>query len=54
MWESFESTGWQLHGHYAPLPMALRKELAAFYAPHNARLYDYLKRDFGWDGGLAA
>jgi hypothetical protein len=27
---------------------ALRGELADFYAPHNARLAEFLGRDLGW------
>lgn len=27
----------------------LRKHLSAYFAPHNARLYELLGRDFGWD-----
>jgi hypothetical protein len=52
VWETFDATGWQLHGDYAPLSTGLRQKLATFFAPHNARLYAYLGRDFGWDGGL--
>lgn len=32
----------------APLSEDIREELAKYYAPHNAALYDYLGRDFGW------
>ena len=28
---------------------ALWRELAAFFRPHNQRLYEFLGRDFGWD-----
>jgi hypothetical protein len=27
----------------------MRKHLIEYFKPHNARLYDYLGRDFGWD-----
>jgi Sulfotransferase domain len=27
----------------------LRQALAEYYTPHNARLYEFLGRDFGWD-----
>jgi hypothetical protein len=36
-------------GQYATMPDGLRQRLAAFYRPHNERLYDLLGRDFGWD-----
>lgn len=32
----------------APLPGAVRDELADFYRPHNERLYELLGVDFGW------
>ena len=28
----------------------LRAQLVEYFGPHNARLYDFLKRDLGWDG----
>jgi hypothetical protein len=28
---------------------ALRQRLIEYFRPHNARLYDYLGVDFGWD-----
>ncbi len=34
----------------AGIDPGLRNELAAFYAPHNQRLYEYLSTDFGWEG----
>ena len=36
-------------GEYSPISAALRARLAEFYRPHNARLYDLLGRDLGWD-----
>lgn len=33
---------------YAPIQPALREWLAAYFAPHNERLYAYLGRDLGW------
>jgi hypothetical protein len=35
-------------GKYSPIDAALRKRLVEYYAPHNARLYDFLGVDFGW------
>jgi hypothetical protein len=35
-------------GAYAPIAPDLRARLAAFYAPHNARLSDLLGADVGW------
>lgn len=35
-------------GKSQPLDPALKAELAAFFAPHNAKLYDLLGVDFGW------
>jgi Sulfotransferase domain len=34
---------------YARMDPALRKRLLAYYEPHNARLYDYMGVNFGWD-----
>ena len=34
---------------YARMSSALRKRLIAYFEPHNARLYDFLGVDFGWD-----
>ena len=34
---------------YAKMSPALRKRLIAYFEPHNARLYDYLGVNFGWD-----
>ncbi|MEO8955645.1 MAG: sulfotransferase domain-containing protein [Ktedonobacteraceae bacterium] len=34
---------------YARMNPALRKHLIAYFEPHNARLYDYLGVNFGWD-----
>lgn len=36
--------------HYADMNPATRERLAAFYRPHNQRLYEALGIDFGWDG----
>ena len=35
-------------GSYAPINPDLRRRLAEFYAPHNARLYELLGVDYGW------
>jgi hypothetical protein len=35
--------------HYVQMDTTLRKRLIAFFEPHNARLYDYLGINFGWD-----
>ncbi len=40
-----QNTGLYESGGAPPEVMA---ELKAFFAPHNARLYEYLGRDFGW------
>ncbi|MGI9062146.1 MAG: sulfotransferase domain-containing protein [Ktedonobacteraceae bacterium] len=37
------------HNSYTTMDMALRKRLMAFFEPHNARLYNFLGVDFGWD-----
>jgi hypothetical protein len=37
------------HAPPAAIEPALRAELAAFYAPHNQRLAEYLGRDLAWD-----
>jgi hypothetical protein len=34
---------------YSPMSPATRERLIEFYRPHNARLYEWLGRDFGWD-----
>ena len=34
---------------YEQIDSASRKRLLAFFEPHNARLYDFLGVDFGWD-----
>lgn len=36
-------------GTYANIDVAMRKRLVEFYEPHNQRLYDYLRINFGWD-----
>jgi hypothetical protein len=37
-------------GSYRPMDAATRRELAAYYAPYNARLYELLGEEFGWEG----
>ena len=37
------------NNQYTTMDMALRKRLMAFFEPYNARLYDFLGVDFGWD-----
>jgi hypothetical protein len=37
------------HNHYAKMDPGLRKRLLAFFEPYNARLYDFLGVDFGWN-----
>lgn len=34
---------------YDAMEPATRQRLAEYFKPHNARLYDFLGRDFGWD-----
>jgi Sulfotransferase domain len=34
---------------YSSMDTALRQRLVEYFAPHNARLYDFLGLDFGWD-----
>src|SRR5207249_9004049 len=34
---------------YAKMDTQLRQRLIAFFQPHNARLYELLGHDFGWD-----
>jgi len=34
---------------YSKMDAALRKRLIEYFEPHNARLYEYLGVDFGWD-----
>ena len=34
---------------YDPMSPQTRAELVEYFRPHNARLYDLLGRDFGWD-----
>ena len=36
-------------GEYGGLKPEIRERLAAFYRPHNQRLYRLLGEDFGWD-----
>ena len=35
-------------GTYEPMEPATRRRLEEFFAPHNERLYDLLRTDFGW------
>lgn len=35
-------------GHYTKMGATIRKQLLDFFEPHNQRLFDYLKMDFGW------
>jgi hypothetical protein len=35
-------------GTYSPIDARLRRRLAEHFAPHNARLYDFLGVNFGW------
>jgi len=35
-------------GRYEPMDPTLRERLAAFFAPHNAELYDMIGEDWGW------
>ena len=35
-------------GSYAPIDAGLRRRLVDYFAPHNARLYDFLGVDYGW------
>lgn len=34
------------------MDLELRKDLIDYFKPHNKRLYEFLGRDFGWDGTL--
>ncbi len=43
-----DATGWSAHGRYGSMPADSRAKLAEFYAPHNARLFDFLSMNFGW------
>eukprot|EP00730_Choanoeca_flexa_P017152 TRINITY_DN8218_c0_g1_i1.p1 TRINITY_DN8218_c0_g1~~TRINITY_DN8218_c0_g1_i1.p1 ORF type:complete len:539 (+),score=88.72 TRINITY_DN8218_c0_g1_i1:104-1720(+) len=49
IWPSFDTSGWQMKSEYPPMDEEFRRELAAFYAPHNRRLELYLNRSFDWD-----
>jgi hypothetical protein len=33
---------------YAPMNPAVKRQLEAFFEPHNQRLYEHLGVDFGW------
>jgi hypothetical protein len=33
---------------YAKIDSDLRRQLQAYFAPYNARLYDYINQDYGW------
>lgn len=35
--------------YYTKMDPALRKRLIEYFQPHNARLYEFLDRNFGWD-----
>ncbi len=35
--------------YFTTMDAALRRRLSAYFEPHNARLYDFLGIDFGWD-----
>ncbi|KAF0821171.1 putative deacetylase sulfotransferase [Cytobacillus firmus] len=35
-------------GHYSEMDSIIREKLIAFFQPHNQRLFEFLKRDFGW------
>ena len=35
--------------YYSHMDAALRKRLIEYFEPHNARLYEFLGVDFGWD-----
>jgi len=35
-------------GKYTPIDPQVREKLASYFAPHNARLADFLDVDFGW------
>lgn len=39
---------WKNVGTYSPLDPELRRRLNEYFAPHNARLYDFLGVDYGW------
>lgn len=43
--------GWpkRNRGSYAPMAPATQQRLAAYFAPHNQRLYDYLGAAFPWE-----
>jgi hypothetical protein len=34
---------------YSKMDQALREQLVEYFRPHNARLYEFLGTDFGWD-----
>ena len=36
-------------GKYAKMAPETRARLVEYFKPYNARLYEYLGRDFGWD-----
>ncbi|HET9919100.1 MAG TPA: sulfotransferase domain-containing protein [Ktedonobacteraceae bacterium] len=36
-------------GKYEPMKPETRARLVEYFKPHNARLYEFLDRDFGWD-----
>lgn len=48
-WELKEYTKYH-QANYAPMDPATRRRLADLYQDHNHRLYEFLGRDFGWEG----
>ena len=36
-------------GQYKPMKPETRARLVEYFKPYNARLYEFLERDFGWD-----
>jgi hypothetical protein len=54
--EFFELSSWHLENFkkynsspYQKMDSNIRKRLAAYYKPHNKRLYEYLDVDLGWE-----
>ena len=45
----FENNGWRLDAEYtAPMPEALRGDLAQFFAPHNELLFAWTGERLDW------
>ena len=45
----FENNGWRLDAEYtAPMPEALRSDLAQFFAPHNELLFAWTGERLDW------